>query len=400
MLTATVFAILIYFFVLYLLNRRLKDVTLSFVFCGFLIWVRPEVGFFVTICAGLFFALPLLYQFFRNPVNPAELLISLLPVTGAFIGGIPFFINNLLTSHNWLIPAFDLPRNLAEPGGASAGSALIQNATSSTVVFSQTDNLSLFATVSRVGGMVSHAMFSGFSFDNIVRGFAGIMLFPANGHIGFVIMCPLVAIALVALFLWNRKIREADEKQKVMYLFFLVMGMASIIAYLPKLGAMNISSGILPDMRYLSPAYIPLGILSIMVLSRTPVIRKPDGMVWKGLFAGIILSPVLFFLMIVVHPFGSVNEGYTLFFEVIIVLELLLSSVLMVISRFFRPENRSVIRILPYLLILMIVSVFTFQLVLVFIFGVIVKVNGYPLWIPLVREGFKVVFSVTVLPPV
>jgi hypothetical protein len=48
----------------------------------------------------------------------------------------------------------------------------------------------------------------------------------------------------------------------------------------------------------------------------------------------------------------------------------------------------------------MIVSVFTFQLVLVFIFGVIVKVNGYPLWIPLVREGFNVVFSVTVLPPV
>jgi hypothetical protein len=71
----------------------------------------------------------------------------------------------------------------------------------------------------------------------------------------------------------------------------------------------------------------------------------------------------------------------------------------MVVSRFVLPENRLLIRSLPVMLILIIVSVFTFQLVLVFIFGVIVKVNGYPLWIPLVREGFKMFFNVTVIPP-
>jgi hypothetical protein len=336
----------------------------------------------------------------KNRGAPLRTVIALFPLAGAFIGGIPFFINNLLTSNNWLIPVFDLPRNLAEPGTiASAGSTVITNITPSPVIISQTDNLNLPSTILRAGDLISHAMFSGFSFDNIVRGFMGVMLFPANGHIGFIIICPLVVIALIAFCLWNRNILEMNEKQKILCFFFLVMGIAAIVAYLPKLGAMNISSGILPDMRYLSPAYIPLGILSIMVLSRTPLIRNPEQMLKNGVLAGIILAPVLLILMIVVHPFGSVNEGYLLFFEVLIVLELALCLVLMTISRFVLPENRLLTRSLPVMLVLIIVSAFTFQLVLVFIFGVIVKVNGYPLWIPLVREGFKLFFNVTVLPP-
>jgi hypothetical protein len=399
MLTAAVFVGVMYFFVRYLLKGTLRDATLSFVFCGFLVWVRPEVGFFVTIGAGLFFAVQVVRQS-RTPLPPAGLVASLLPMTGAIFGGIPFFINNLLVSHNWLIPAFDLPRNLAEPGRTLAGSPSLQNITNSPVILSQTDNLDFFATLSRVAEIISHALFSGFSFDNLIQGFTGVMLFPANGHIGFVIMCPLVVIALLALVLWKGNILEAGDQQKKLYLFFFVMGMTAILAYLPKLGAMNISSGILPDMRYLSPAYLPFGILSMMVLSRTPVIRNPDRIVRNSILAGIILAPVLLFLMIVIHPFGSINEGYTLFFEVLIVSELLLCSVCMVISRFFPAENRALVSTLPYLLILVVVSVFTFQLVLVFIFGVIVKVNGYPLWMPLVREGFRMIFSVTVLPPV
>ncbi|RPI39487.1 MAG: hypothetical protein EHM53_05490, partial [Methanoregulaceae archaeon] len=126
MLTATVFTLVMYFFVRYLIDQKPGDATISFVFCGLLIWVRPEVGFFVTIVAGLFFAVPVLVRAFRNPNTPGKTALSFLPPAGAFIGGIPFFINNLLISHNWLIPAFDLPRNLAIPGeGASTGSAVV-----------------------------------------------------------------------------------------------------------------------------------------------------------------------------------------------------------------------------------------------------------------------------------
>ena len=92
-------------------------------------------------------------------------------------------------------------------------------------------------------------------------------------------MCPLVVIALVAFILWYKKILDVPEKDRDLYLIFLILGFAAIFSYLPKLGAMNISLGILPDMRYLSPAYIPFGILSVLILSRTPVLKNPRQMV-------------------------------------------------------------------------------------------------------------------------
>jgi hypothetical protein len=242
-------------------------------------------------------------------------------------------------------------------------------------------------------------MFRGFSFDNLVQGLSGVMIFPKNGHIGFTIMCPLVVIAFAAFILWYKKVLNVSEKERNLYLILLILGFAAIFSYLPKLGSMNISSGILPDMRYLSPAYIPFGILSILVLSKTPVLKKPRDMVSGVLVAGLVLTPILFLLMIVVHPFGAFNEGYTLFFKVAVVTELALSLGLMVLTRYVKPKAHFLYRCLPLSLILIVITVFTFQLVLVFIFGVIVKVNGYPLWIPLIREGFSTFFNVTVLNP-
>ena len=109
-LTAAVFASVIFFFVLYLTYWRWRDATISFVCSGLLIWVRPEVGFFVTIFTGLFFCVSLIRQALKKEHPVSRSLKSCIPMAGVFIGGIPFFINNLLISHNWLIPAFDLPR--------------------------------------------------------------------------------------------------------------------------------------------------------------------------------------------------------------------------------------------------------------------------------------------------
>jgi hypothetical protein len=399
MLAAAVFACVIFFFVLYLINEQQRDAFISFFFCGLLVWVRPEVGFFVTLCSGALYSIPLFLRFFRKESPSGGLLQSFAPMTGAVLGGIPFFINNLLTTHNLLIPVFDLPRPLVESGTSPGAPLRIEQVTNNMDLVNQTGGMSAGETLIRVYEMISHVMFRSFSFDNLVQGFSGVMFFPGNGNIGFLIMCPLVLLALVAFAFWYGKIMDVTEKRRNLYLFFLVMGLAAIFSYLPKLGAMNISSGILPDMRYLSPAYIPFGILSILVLSRTPVLKKPRRMVSDLLIAGLIITPALFFFMIIVHPFGAINAGYMLFFKVMVVLGLLLAIALMVLTRFVIPENPLLLRCLPWAAILLVITVFTFQLVLVFIFGVIVKMNGYPLWIPLIRESFSTFFTVTVIPP-
>ncbi|MDD1680398.1 MAG: hypothetical protein LUQ35_02175 [Methanoregula sp.] len=400
MLTATVFACIIFFIILSVTQERLRYSWLTFIFCGLLIWVRPEVGFFVTLFTGALYGIPLVLRFFRREFPAGHLAGALLPMAGAFIGGIPFFLNNLLTTRNLLIPAFDLPRPLIESATSLKGPLPLQEVTTPLDMVNQTGSLGAGETLIRVYEIISYAIFRSFSFDNLVQGFSGVMFFPANGNIGFAIMCPLVVIALVAIILWHKKVLDVPEKDRNLYLIFLILGFAAIFSYLPKLGAMNLSLGILPDMRYLSPAYIPFGILSVLILSRTPVLKNPRQMLADILLAGLFITPVLFLLMIVVHPFGAVNEGYILFFKVAVIAELVLAVALMTLKRYIMPKSPHLYRFLPWSLILLVITVFTFQLVLVFIFGVIVKANGYPLWIPLMREGFRTFFSVTVLPPV
>ena len=399
MLTAAVFAFVIYFFVLYLTYGRGRDATISFICSGLMIWVRPEVGFFVTMFTGLFFCVPLIWQAIKKDISVRQSLKSCIPMAGVFIGGIPFFINNLLTTHNWLIPAFDLPRPMTEVVTVSKVSLPLQQVLAQESVSAPTEGMSLFATLSRAGDMITHAMFRGFSFDNIIQGFSGILMFPKNGNIGFLIMCPIILLALVAFILWNKKIWAGIKSQREIFLFLILMILAAVFSYLPKLYMMNISPGVVPDMRYLSPAYLPCGILSIMVLSNTPLLKIPKDMVISGIKRAIIIVPLLFLLMIVVHPFGSVNAGYFKFFVFIILCVLILCLGLMFIYRFYKKGNRFLYQALPYSLVLLLITVFTFQLVLVFIFGVIIKFNGYPLWIPLVENGFNTIFHVSTMPP-
>ncbi len=394
MLTAAVFACVIYFFVLYLTYGRWRDATISFICSGLLIWVRPEVGFFVTIFTGLFFLAPLCWQTIKKEVPISQSLKSCIPMAGVFIGGIPFFINNLLTSKNWLIPAFDLPRPMIDAGTLSTVPLPLSEVLAQEAVSGPAEGMNLFSTLSRAGDMITSAMFKGFSFDNIVSGFSGILMFPKNGNIGFLILCPIILIALVAFILWNKKILSGIKNQRMIFLFLIFMILAAVFSYLPKLYSMNISEGVVPDMRYLSPAYLPCGILSIWVLSKTPFLKNPKELITFGLIGTVIIAPLLILLMVVVHPLGDVNEGYFKFFEFIILCEFILCLGQMIIYRFYRNNDRFFLHALPYLLILLIITVFSFQIFLNSIYSMIEKFNGYPFWIPLIRDGFSLVITV------
>jgi hypothetical protein len=161
---------------------------------------------------------------------------------------------------------------------------------------------------------------------------------------------------------------------------------------------MNISDGVSPDMRYLSPAYLPCGIISIWVLSKTPFLKRPKELVMFGLIGTVIIAPLLFILSMAGNPFVSLNPGYFKFFDFTILCGIMLCLGLMFIYRFCLNESPFLPQVIPYILVLLIITVFTLQLVLVFIFGEIVKFNGYPLWIPFIEKGFSTFFHVSILP--
>lgn len=400
MLTALVLAFVIFFFIQYISHSRQRDAALSFICSGLLIWVRPEVGFYVTIFTGLFFCMPLIWQALKKEQSLSQTLKSCIPVAGVFLGGIPFFINNILISKNWFIPVFDLPRSSIESGTATIIPLPIDQVVSNPQILNEAAGLSLFDTIPRVWEMIMRVMFKGFSFDNIVSGFYGVMVFPENGNIGFLVMCPLIVIALIALVLWNRKISQLPADNKEIGLFLFVMIIAIFLGYLPQFYSMNISLGVLPDMRYLSPAYLPCGLFSIFILTKVPFFTSPRNYLTYGLLATVVIIPVLFFLMVFVHPFGDQYAGYAAFFKFIILLEVLVCSGLMIVSRMYPEDNWFFSAVLPYLIVLLLITVFSFQFMLASLYGMIMKTNGYPFWIPLVREWIDLFIVVQYVPAI
>jgi hypothetical protein len=399
-LSTTVLAFIIFFYIRYLSYGRMKDAFLAFVCSGLLIWVRPEIGFFVTIFSGLFFSVPRIRNYFRKETSLHQCLQSLLPAAGVFLGSIPFFVNNLLISHNPLIPVFDLPRSIQQSGSAITLPLSWDQVMITPAAVNEVSPLDLPATVSRLWDMVSHAMLSGFTVDNLGQGFIGLMTFPKNDSIGFFIMCPLFFIALIALLLWYTKILDLKKERKTLLFFLVIMGAAVFFSYATKFSSMNTSHGIIPDMRYLSPAYIPAGLISVLILSRTPVLKNYDELVKTSITGSVILAPLLILVMIVVHPFSDSNAGYFSFFEFIILCELVLCSLVMILFRFYRNGSRFLLPMLPCLIVLVIITAFSFQFMLTSFYSMVEKFNGYPFWIPLIREGFNMLITVNYLPPV
>ncbi|PKL59007.1 MAG: hypothetical protein CVV34_00170, partial [Methanomicrobiales archaeon HGW-Methanomicrobiales-5] len=400
MLTAMVLAFVIFFFIQYISHGRQRDAALSFVCSGLLIWVRPEVGFYVTIFTGLFFCMPLIKQVIKKEAPFNHTLKSCIPMAGVFLGAVPFFINNILISKNWLVPVFDLPRSAIDSGSATTIPLPISQVVSDPSIINEAAGLNIFDTLPRVWEMITHAIFRGFSFDNIVSGFYGVMVFPENGNIGFLVMCPLIIIALVALALWNRKISQLSANNKEIGLFLFVMILAIFLGYLPQFYSMNISLGVLPDMRYLTPAYLPCGLFSIFILTKVPFFKSPRNYLTYGLIGTVVIIPVLFFLMVFVHPFGDQYEGYAAFFKFVILSEVIVCSGLMIVSRFYPEDNWFYSAVLPYLIVLMLITVFSFQFMLATLYGMLMKMNGYTFWMPLVREGINLFIVVQYVPAI
>ena len=398
MLTAFVFTLVIFCFVLYLSYRKWHEVFLAFVFSGLLIWIRPEVGFFVTVTMGLFFCISAVKQG-SNRIPVSDTLFSLLPATGVFLGGIPFFINNFVISHNWLIPAFDLPRDLEQSGGAVTVPLPISQVATSLASVNQTTGLTFSETISRVRDMIVHAAFNGFTFDNLVQGFIGTMTFPQNHSIGFLIMCPLIVAGVFAGILWWKRATDSEPRKELL-LFLSLMIITIFISYLTRFNTLNTSLGTIPDMRYLSPAYIPCGLLSVVLLSRIPFFNKPKEYLTISIIGIIIAIPVSFFLLAFVHPFGSEYSGYSTLFQYIVVAELAACFCVMVISRWYCQDGKMIAGLLPFIIILSVITVFTFQVMLTGLYGMIMKMNGYPFWIPIIREGINMFIVIQYALPV
>jgi hypothetical protein len=397
-LAVAVFALVIFFMVRYLSLKKAWNAAAALFFAGLLIWVRPEFGFFVALLSAIFFIAMLL----RDPYtrkNCSNLVVSGAPVLGLLIGGIPFFLNNLLVNKNWLIPVFDLPQSndltnatFRQPLPLTQ-IAEVQGQVNESLTFNPVTLLP------KAFGLLYRYYFEKLSWADL-SGLAQVMTFPVNGNTGFLILCPLLVIAILCGILGMRTIFRFGSPGREIFIYLLIAFGAVLLSYLPSMGEMSLSHGVMPDMRYLSPGYIPAGLISLIVLDRSGYLGNPRTMVRSLIVGAIIFVPGLLIAMLTVAPFGSNYPGFSTFLSFMIICEVVLACGLILVNHMKKQVPERSGRFIQFLIVGCILTALTFQVMLTFLVGVVVKFNGYPLWIPLIREGYNLFFHVNYLPPI
>lgn len=284
LLIALLFSAILVLVLRFLVKNDLRMLASSFFFAGLLIWARPELGIFIfsslCACVGLFF----LSNYPQQDTLTARAKMMLSPLL-TLVGAIPFFVNNYYVSGNIFIPAFVLTQNSAISQSGLNGSIPAVDTTISSLM--------------QVNAMTSVTPLSTFPAD-----LYGILILPQSGGMGILPLVPVFvsAVMLLPLILMKTRVRFDGNEKMILGVLFL-LSLAVFGAYVNRIAGLNTDLGILPDIRYLSPVYLPLTIAGLLI------IRKAPGITWRPLklltsmgITWLALLPITISLILFCHP--------------------------------------------------------------------------------------------------
>lgn len=375
-LVAFILTSIIFFFSSTLSNQKGYKWFTLFMLTGLLCWSRPEFGFFIL--TGLI----IWYLFSFISTKSGRIVIKLdnlknkfLAVPGCVIGLCPFFLNNFLVTGNPIIP----PQYLYVISGKnSAISAIALDTEYSTSFLTK-----IFSYLEQV------FLFFSPNIENIVIDGLGILFSPVNNGVGILFICPIILPALLYGLLNFRSYKmKYPVPIRQMLIFSALISVLTVIAYLRVIHGSTVSPGILPDMRYFSPLYLPMGIISVLLLS--PIISvKPERWLKYILLSVVVFAPILVIGTIVALPHGVTYNMYVHFFMRILLILLLVLFGLAAFNKKFWSSDGIFPIIFSFLL--MIPSAFQFLHLIIYSIG---KSNGYYFWLPVLEYLFSHVFSI------
>ncbi|UYU18322.1 MULTISPECIES: glycosyltransferase family 39 protein [Methanoculleus] len=374
MLLIAMTAAVVLFLVRYIRYGSLRDAALGFAFIGLLAWARPEVGFTVFVFAVLYYVA---LQVSRGLLQkrPVEAVRALCIPLATIIGAIPLLINNALVTGNPLVPAFYVYEKKILAGASGEEIIGAGEAVNGVVqsVPAPPGGISGFLSV-----LANH--FSP-SWSTLPGDIFGILFAPASGNMSLVAISPLIVLAIILLPVIYLDWRRGERPQNLAAVAFLaVIACAVWVAYIRSLPGLNASHGIVPDIRYLAPFYLPAGLLGVYAMSR---FNGEYGSRKRTLLQIAVLAvsaPVLLVVMMLIHPTGAQYADYVMFFTRISFVLLAVTLILIAARKRFEISHAWI----AAALLLLIAIPFAWQLMMVFLYSA-AKFNGYPLWIPLVE---------------
>ncbi len=250
-------ALLIYSILLHIHTRDSWYGVTTFTLSGIIIWIRPEYGAFVFVSLLLIYYPMTLIA--KGTIKRKDLIILLISPFNVLFGSLPLFLNNYLVMGNPLKFPWQL-----------ASEYVIVNDEITTSVIQTASNVrelnhcytifhnffSVFLQRMTPNGDIGSGMFSAFFYPELqkIPIFAIIPIF-------------LLSIMLVPILIIFLKKRFFTKEYQV-FVVLVSLSICTILAYVSSISALGTSLGIYPDIRYLSPIYLPLTIIGLIILMK------------------------------------------------------------------------------------------------------------------------------------
>lgn len=348
MLVALFFSLAAYFALLALVRDEPLHYVSAFIAAGWTAWARPEVGLALTLGLLAVAILASVGKGWKRCVLSAAASIAVL------VGALPLFVNNYALSGAPLV----LPWSAAWTGNSTIGTLMLQQ---------YTLNLG----------------------QDVLLNLYGILVDPwYDGAAGFFQVSPisffaLIGIGFAAYLLYTGSPLPLTARDRKAVLLFGILGLVVFIAYFRSFG-MASSPGIIPDMRYLSPAYLPLVGLGLITIRGAGFGEKEIGLTLKTLgWLCIVALPISYVAL--QATLGSYKFGQVTTLTVITYLFLAAASVLLISSAL---RKKSIAWFAYALAPVMVISLL-WEFVVGFRFATLCW-EGYHFWIPVVQYAWYI----------
>lgn len=377
-LVAFLFTAIVFMTVKFLFTTNNWYLPMAFILTGLLAWARPEIALFVFAALCLFIAYVCIVM--RERVTITHTLPPVVAPFFTLIGAIPFCINNYLFTRNIFVPAWILwgskslsvKINVSEP-------IPVQEVSSGTL-----ESLIQF--------IFSNTSIQPSTFLSDVY---GVLLNPQSGSMGVLPLVPLFMVALLILpTLWVSGNLNFSREEKHVLMTMVLLALGVFLAYVHRIIGMNTSMGVVPDIRYLSPIYLPLSIIGLVVIGKVPFIISNVKTIMKWIISiWVFVIPISLVAMSRYYPF---SESWALLFRPLntilslgIFFVLLLVVTCFIVTLFYyKTETPAIILFALLCAFPYIWQIDTTYLVRFYGTGL----GGYSFWIPVMLRTFEFIF--------
>ena len=376
MLVALLYGALLLSVVYYFRRNDRCFFPVSCIVLGLIAWARPELAL-PTFIGTVAFYWVTYGSIISRPKRWKDFIFIICSPLFVVIGALPFFINNYFITGNPLLPTWavwPIQNSLSSiPDITSSGSL-------GTVPINPIEKIVQII----ISDMAIYP-------DTVFNDLYGVLFNPQNGSIGVFALTPLflVALFLIPIFILTK---DPSFSQEEKFLLF-TMGLFSFLvfaAYITQINGLHTSPGCVPDIRYLSPAYLSLNIFGLIILKKIPELSKNPGTLLKLLLPSLVIILPLA-IIFDTHFYSDPGSSWpAIFYPLDTIASLMIYFLIFVfllfyLSAFFFKKQD------PYwelLLLLVIISI-------PFIWQVVTSVNswyygrglgGYTFWIPIVRK--------------